>query len=53
MEDGKAPDTIPAARIVNGQTVRTRPLCPWPEIPRFKGSGSIDDAGNFTCKLLE
>jgi feruloyl esterase len=50
VEEGKVPASIPAARIVNGQTVRTRPLCPWPEVARYKGSGSIDDAANFTCQ---
>ena len=53
VEDGKAPSSIPAARIVSGKTVRTRPLCPWPEVARYKGSGSIDDAANFTCKNPE
>ncbi len=50
VEEGKAPASIPAARVVNGQIVRTRPLCAWPEIARYKGSGSIDDAANFTCR---
>jgi feruloyl esterase len=50
VERGKAPASIAAARVVNGQTVRTRPLCPWPEVARYKGSGSIDDAANFSCR---
>jgi feruloyl esterase len=50
VEQGKAPESIAAARVINGQTVRTRPLCPWPEVARYKGSGSIDDAANFTCR---
>ena len=50
VEQGEAPASIPAARIVNGQTVRTRPLCPWPQVAKYKGSGSIDDAANFTCQ---
>jgi feruloyl esterase len=50
VEHGKAPASIAAARVVNGQTVRTRPLCPWPEVARYKGSGSIDDAVNFACR---
>lgn len=29
---------------------RTRPLCPYPEQTRYKGSGSIEDAANFVCK---
>lgn len=49
VEQGKPPDRITAARIVNGKTVRTRPLCPYPQIARYTGSGSIDDAANFRC----
>jgi feruloyl esterase len=29
---------------------RTRPLCPYPAYARYKGAGSIEDAGNFVCK---
>ena len=49
VEQGKAPDVIQAARIVNNETVRTRPLCPYPQVARYKGTGSIDDAANFAC----
>jgi hypothetical protein len=51
VEQGEAPASIPAARMVSGKAVRTRPLCPWPQVARYKGSGSIDDAANFTCRL--
>ena len=27
----------------------TRPLCAYPRIPRYKGSGATNDAGNFVC----
>jgi feruloyl esterase len=50
VEQGKAPDSIPASRVANGKTDRTRPLCPYPQIATYKGSGSVDDAGNFVCK---
>jgi hypothetical protein len=50
VEKGTAPQTIPAARVVDGKTVRTRPLCPYPETAVYKGSGSTDDAASFTCK---
>ena len=50
VEEGKKPESIAAARIVNGQTVRTRPVCAWPEAAHYKGTGSIDDAANFTCR---
>jgi len=49
VEQGKAPDRITAARIVNNKTVRTRPLCPYPQTAKYKGSGSIDEAENFVC----
>jgi feruloyl esterase len=50
VEQGKAPDTIPAARVVNGKTERTRPLCPYPTVASWSGHGSSDEAGNFSCK---
>jgi len=28
---------------------RTRPLCPYPQVARYKGTGSTDEAGSFTC----
>ena len=28
----------------------TRPLCPYPQVARYRGAGSIDDAANFSCK---
>ena len=29
---------------------RTRPLCPWPKVARYKGSGDIERAGSFECR---
>jgi feruloyl esterase len=49
VEKGKAPDQLIASKVTNGQTVRTRPLCPYPQVARYKGQGSIDDASNFAC----
>lgn len=49
VEKGIAPEGIIGSRIVDGKVVRTRPLCPYPKVARHKGSGSIDDAVNFTC----
>jgi feruloyl esterase len=49
VESGVAPASIPASRILGGKTIRTRPLCPYPEVARYKGSGTIDDAANFSC----
>jgi feruloyl esterase len=50
VEKGKAPDQIVAAHNTQGKPDRTRPLCPYPQIAKYKGSGSIDDAASFTCK---
>jgi feruloyl esterase len=44
------PAQIPASRVVEGQIVRTRPLCPYPQTAVFRGTGSTDDAANFICK---
>ncbi len=49
VEQGTAPETLPASRVVDGKTVRTRPLCPYPQVARYSGSGSIDEAANFRC----
>jgi feruloyl esterase len=49
VEQGKAPDTILASHATMGKTDRTRPLCVYPEAAKYKGSGSTDDAVNFSC----
>jgi hypothetical protein len=49
VEKGKAPDSMLASRVVNNKVVRTRPLCPYPQVARYSGQGSIDDAANFRC----
>lgn len=49
VERGKAPDRVVASRSEGGKVVRTRPLCPYPQVARYSGSGSVDDAANFTC----
>jgi feruloyl esterase len=48
---GKAPDRIIASRIRDGRTERTRPLCPYPEVATYKGTGSTDEATNFSCSV--
>ena len=44
VENGKAPDRITAARVVNGKTVRTRTLCPYPT-PRWHARIGKPEAG--------
>jgi feruloyl esterase len=51
VENNKAPERIVARKIDAGGAVsRARPLCPYPQHAAFIGSGSTDDAANFTCK---
>jgi feruloyl esterase len=49
VEQGQAPEQIIASHSQNGTVDRTRPLCPYPQVAHHKGSGSIDEAANFTC----
>jgi feruloyl esterase len=49
VEHGKAPEQILASRVQDGKTERTRPLCPYPQLATYKGTGSTDDAANFVC----
>jgi hypothetical protein len=42
----------PAAQVVTdtvGVPGRTRPLCDYPQWPRYRGSGDVDKAGSFIC----
>jgi Tannase and feruloyl esterase len=50
VEQGKAPDRIEASRVRDGKTDRTRPVCAYPQVAKYNGSGSTDEAANFTCK---
>jgi len=48
-EQGIAPDVLLSQGGVGAPVSRTRPLCPYPQTASYKGSGSTDDAANFTC----
>ncbi len=54
VEKGVAPERIIAAKRKSdldqkSAIVRTRPLCAYPLIAHYSGSGSTDDAANFNC----
>jgi feruloyl esterase len=62
VEKGQAPDSVLArargagsSGAVNADVpatwspARSRPLCAYPKVARYKGSGSIEDAANFSC----
>ena len=50
VEQGRAPDQIVASRAPKGIVDRTRPLCPYPQVATYTGTGSTDDAANFVCR---
>jgi feruloyl esterase len=50
VEKKQAPNQIPASHVTDGRVDRTRPLCPYPQVASYKGSGSTDDAASFVCK---
>jgi pimeloyl-ACP methyl ester carboxylesterase len=63
VENGVAPDSVVAsargagnAAAVNTElpaswsATRTRPLCSYPKVARYKGSGSIETADSFSCQ---
>jgi hypothetical protein len=63
VENGVAPDSVMAtargagnAGGVNADVPstwaanRTRPLCPFPKVARYKGSGSLESADSFECR---
>ena len=53
VEKGVAPRQIIATKFKNDDpaqgVARARPVCAYPEVAKYKGSGSIDDAKNFVC----
>jgi Tannase and feruloyl esterase len=49
VEQGIAPDKIVASHSTHGVVDMTRPLCPYPKMARWNGSGSTNDAANFVC----
>ena len=51
VEQGKAPEKLNASHSTNGKVDRTRPLCPYPQVAKYQGTGSIDDAANFACRM--
>ena len=50
VEHGTAPDRIVASHATDGTVDRTRPLCPYPQLAVYKGTGSTDEAASFVCR---
>jgi Tannase and feruloyl esterase len=56
VENGKAPDEIIATKYNGDDATKgvemTRPLCPYPQQAKWKGSGDTSDAANWACAAL-
>jgi feruloyl esterase len=61
VEGGPAPERVITRQFekpptpffpvdLSAKVVRTRPLCAWPKVAHYNGSGSTDDEANFDCK---
>jgi feruloyl esterase len=63
VEQGQAPDSVLATARGTGNAggvnaelpagwsaTRTRPLCPYPKVATYKGSGSLESADSFSCQ---
>ena len=51
-EQGRAPVRIVAShRTAVNEVDRTRPLCPYPQVAKYNGAGSIDDEASFACEM--
>jgi hypothetical protein len=53
VENGTAPGEIVATKYVEDDVAKgaqmTRPLCPYPQIAKYKGAGNTNDSANFVC----
>jgi len=55
VEKGAAPSSVIAAKTADGaagstpKVKETRPLCAYPQVAKYKGSGDTNEAANFTC----
>ena len=47
------PDMIYTILSRDGKDVRTRPLCPYPQVAKYNGNGNPDDARSFVCENQE
>jgi feruloyl esterase len=50
LDSHEAPARIDAARVTAGAVDRTRPLCPYPQVATYLGTGSTDAAASFVCQ---
>ena len=51
VEQARPPEGVIGSQVVAGRVIRTRPLCAWPKVARYRGAGDANDAANFGCVM--
>jgi Tannase and feruloyl esterase len=55
VEKGVPPTRLVATKFISDDKAKgvamTRPLCPFPQVAKYKGSGAVTDAANFACAV--
>jgi feruloyl esterase len=51
VERGIVPESVPASHATGGVVDRTKPLCAYPKVAVYRGSGSTNEAASFACEL--
>jgi Tannase and feruloyl esterase len=54
VEKSTPPESVVATKYAPGdhganKVAMTRPLCPYPQVAKYKGTGDTNDAANFSC----
>jgi feruloyl esterase len=49
VEQGAAPQQLIGRHTSNGVVDRTRPICAYPKVAQYRGTGSTDAAESFAC----
>jgi feruloyl esterase len=49
VESGVAPESLTARRDESGATTMVRPVCAYPDVARYDGTGDVDRAESFAC----
>lgn len=50
VERGVAPEGLSAHQSYDGGRTRSRPVCSYPDLPYYRGSGDPDRADSFECR---
>lgn len=51
VEAKQPPSAIVATHLASGSVDRSRPLCPYPQVAVYKGTGDTNSAASFSCAV--